>query len=74
MEGRVSPGQLPEGFVHLLSVEASSPRDVHCPAGVGLPPPQSTGVQEGFWGESRTARPPALVREALVSFLLRFQL
>lgn len=59
MEGRVSPGQLPEGFVHLLSVEASPPCDVHRPAAAGLLPPQSTGVPEGFWGESGTARPPA---------------
>lgn len=62
MEGCVSPGQLPEGFVHLLSVKASSPCDVHRPAGAGLPPPQSTGVWEGFQGESGTARPPALVK------------
>lgn len=75
MEGRVSPGQLPEGFVHLLSVKASSPCDVHRPAGAGQLPPQSTGVWEGSWGESRTARPPALLKKtSLVSFLLGFQL
>lgn len=74
MEGCVSPGQLPERVVHLLSVKASSPCDVHRPTGVGQPPPQSSGVREGFWGESGTRRPPALVKKALASFLLCFQL
>lgn len=68
VEGRVSPGQLPEGPVHLLSVKASSPCDVHRPAGAGLPPPQSTGVREGFWGETGTARPPALVKKSSSEF------
>lgn len=61
VEGRVSPGQLPDGFVEFLSVKASSPCDVHRPAGAGLPPPQSTGIQQGFWGETGTPRPSVQV-------------
>lgn len=68
MEGCVSPGQLPERVVHLLSVKASSPCDVHRPTGVGQPPPQSSGVREGFWGESGTRRPPALVKKGSSKF------
>lgn len=63
VEGRVSPGQLPDGFVEFLSVKASSPCDVHRPAGAGLPPPQSTGIQRGFWGETGTPRPSVPVKK-----------
>lgn len=74
MQACVSPGQLPERVVHLLSVKASSPCDVHRPAGAGQPPPQSSGVREGSWGESGTGRLPALAEKALARFLLCFQL
>lgn len=74
MEGCVSPGQLPERVVHLLSVKASSPCDVHRPTGAGQPTPQSSGVRERSWGESGTGRLPALLEKALASFRFCFQL
>lgn len=68
MQGCVSPGQLPQRVVHLLSVKASSPCDVHRPTGVGQPPPQSSGVREGFRSDSGTGRLPALVKKGSSSF------
>lgn len=68
VEGCVSPGQLPERVVHLLSVKASSPCDVHRPTGVGQPPPQSSGFREGFWGESGAGKFPALVKKRSSKF------